>query len=110
MQKCGPPWFRDRRLEQPGGESGKKEDRKESIEYKLSFPVANWMNYNSMGGQKWGCDTNNPGMNDIGQGHMVSLVTPLRADKSEGKVRPLSCRLPRFVLLTGSSQPCQTAR
>ena len=90
-------------------------------ELKVSIPLANWMNYNRYPewltsnipegyDGAWGCDTTNPGMNDIGQGHVMSLVGPIRADKSEGKVRSLSCRLPCFFLLTGSSQPCQNCQ
>ncbi|EJK67717.1 hypothetical protein THAOC_11214, partial [Thalassiosira oceanica] len=66
--------------------------RQESIEYKVSLPWANYLNYNGLLSYYLGCDTTHPGMNDIGQGHVISIVGPIRADKSEGEVR-LLCRL-----------------
>jgi len=53
----------------------------------LSLPLANWFNHNPGG---WGnfmrCDSRNIGMNDIGRGHAVSVVGPIRADKSDRAV------------------------
>jgi len=55
----------------------------------ISLATGNWFMY----GLKifWtesnlGCDTENPGLSGVAQGHVVSVVGPGRADKSEGDV------------------------